>query len=101
MKQKLKIFALSCILFVLTNCDPAVKRYLGIERKAPDEYSVMRSSPLSVPPNFDLTTPGEPKKQTKDPSNSTDAPLSDKDKLFLKKAKKATTTNNIKISEPA
>lgn len=32
---------------------------LGLERKAPDEYQVLRHAPLSMPPNFSLRPPAE------------------------------------------
>lgn len=91
MKQRSKIFALISTIFILSSCDPAVKRYLGIERQAPDEYSVVKAAPLSVPPNFDLTPPNEATKQKNEQIKSTtDAPLTENDKLFLKKTQKKT-----------
>jgi hypothetical protein len=40
---------------------------LGIERKAPDEFSVVRRAPLSLPPNYSLRppNPGERRPQEK------------------------------------
>lgn len=32
---------------------------LGLERKAPDEYQVLRHAPLSMPPNINLRPPAE------------------------------------------
>ena len=32
---------------------------LGLERKAPDEYQVLRHAPLSMPPNFSLRPPAK------------------------------------------
>lgn len=96
MTQKSILFALISTLFALSGCDPAVKRYLGIERKAPDEYSVVKSSPLSVPPNFDLTPPDQAKKystKTINSSSDSSAPLTENDKLFLKKTQKKSTKN--------
>ncbi len=35
----------------------SVRDLTGIEKKAPDEFAVVRRAPLSVPPNFDLRPP--------------------------------------------
>ena len=32
---------------------------LGLERKPPDEYQVLRHAPLSMPPNFNLRPPAK------------------------------------------
>lgn len=95
MTQKSVAFVIISILLALSGCDPTVKRYLGIERKAPDEYSVVKSSPLSVPPNFDLTPPDQATKQSTDTinrSSNSSEPLTENDKLFLKKAQKKSVT---------
>ena len=98
MKHKLVILALISALFFLTNCDPVVKKYLGIERKSPDEYSVIKASPLSIPPNFDLNVPGEAAKQSADQvnKNNSDEQLTSNDRLFLRKTQKAMSSKNVK-----
>ena len=42
-------------VFALGACD--VARTLGIDRQGPDEFSVLRHAPLSVPPDFRLRPP--------------------------------------------
>ena len=52
---------LSAILVVgsLASCDNATKKSLGITRSAPNEYSVLKQPPLSVPPTFELSPPSD------------------------------------------
>ncbi len=89
MKQKSQIFALISTLFILSSCDPATKRYLGIDRQSPDEYAVVKAAPLSVPPNFNLTPPNEAtKRKNEQIKSSNDTALTEGDKLFLKKTQK-------------
>lgn len=91
MRQKLTIFAIISILITLTSCDHAVKRYLGIDRKSPDEYSVVRTPPLSIPPNFELTPPKDSSRNRAEQApitNSDKDKLTENDKLFLKKTQK-------------
>ena len=96
-----KLFILIAGLLALTSCDPAVKRYLGISKKAPDEYSVVKTSPLSIPPNFDLTPPTEEsmKKNDQVKSNTNNQPLTDNDKVFLQKTTKATKKKQVETTE--
>ncbi len=65
--MRLKTFILlgSCAL-TLTACG-SVKQQLGIERKAPDEFAVVKRAPLALPPDFDLRPPrpGAPRPQEK------------------------------------
>ncbi len=96
MTQKSVLFALISVLFVLSGCDPTVKRYLGIERKSPDEYSAVKASPLSVPPNFDLTPPDQATKHSTETNNrgsDSSVPLTKNDKLFLQKTQKKSVKN--------
>lgn len=60
----------NALLFVvpalmLAGCGSDVKKTLGLERSAPDEFAVVERAPLVVPPNFDLVppTPGAPRPQ--------------------------------------
>lgn len=57
MNMRLKTFILygSCAL-ILTACGN-VKQQLGIERKPPDEFAVVKHAPLSLPPDFSLRPP--------------------------------------------
>lgn len=41
---------------VLAGCGN-VRELAGVEKKAPDEFAVVRRAPLSVPPNYDLRPP--------------------------------------------
>ena len=59
MSALLKIyFILTCIILLLNGCGE-VKEKIGIIQKAPDEFQVYESKPLSVPPNFELRPPAE------------------------------------------
>ena len=59
MSALLKIyFILTCIILLLNSCG-GVKEKIGIIKKAPDEFQVYESKPLSVPPNFELRPPAE------------------------------------------
>lgn len=59
MSALLKIyFILTCIILLLNGCG-GVKEKIGIIQKAPDEFQVYESKPLSVPPNFELRPPAE------------------------------------------
>ena len=51
-------FILTCIILLLNSCG-GVKEKIGIIKKAPDEFQVYESKPLSVPPNFELRPPAE------------------------------------------
>ena len=44
---------------VVSGCSKDFKRSLGISHNSPDEYSVLKNPPLSVPPSFELTPPTE------------------------------------------
>lgn len=44
---------------LLAACDGGVGESLGIERQAPDEFSVISRPPLSLPPEFNLRPPAE------------------------------------------
>jgi hypothetical protein len=52
----------------LTACSNA-KKQLGIERSSPDEFSVVKRAPLSMPPDYALTPPrpGAPRPQEQAP----------------------------------
>ncbi|MBX7146312.1 MAG: DUF3035 domain-containing protein [Alphaproteobacteria bacterium] len=53
------------ISFALTSCNNAKER-LGLAKKPPDEFQVVRRAPLSLPPNFTQLpepTPGAPRPQ--------------------------------------
>jgi hypothetical protein len=59
MSALLKIYFIpTCIILLLNGCG-GVKEKIGIIKKAPDEFQVYESKPLSVPPNFELRPPAE------------------------------------------
>ena len=59
MSALLKIYFIpTCIILLLNGCS-GVKEKIGIIKKAPDEFQVYESKPLSVPPNFELRPPAE------------------------------------------
>ena len=59
MRALLKIYIMPiAIISLLYGCG-GVKEKIGLIKKAPDEYQVYESKPLSVPPNFDLKPPVE------------------------------------------
>ncbi len=49
-------------LTLLAACSGTVQQKLGLERRVPDEFQVVRRAPLTVPPDFTLRppTPGQP-----------------------------------------
>lgn len=54
----MKRFSVICLAaLALAACNSGVKKTLGLERSAPDEFSVVERAPLVVPPNFDLVPP--------------------------------------------
>ena len=58
MRVLLKICIIS-ISIILCGCGEVVKEKIGLIKKAPDEFQVYKSKPLSVPPNFELRPPSE------------------------------------------
>ena len=49
-------------LSLLVACSGSVQQKLGLERRVPDEFQVVRRAPLTLPPDFTLRppTPGQP-----------------------------------------
>tara|TARA_B110000261_G_scaffold78871_1_gene90805 strand:+ start:235 stop:768 length:534 start_codon:yes stop_codon:yes gene_type:complete len=59
MRALLKIYIIPIsIMFFLYGCG-GVKEKIGLIKRAPDEFQVYESKPLSVPPDFDLRPPVE------------------------------------------
>ena len=59
MRALIKIYFIPMsIAFLLYGCG-GVKEKIGLIKKAPDEFQVYESKPLSVPPNFELRPPSE------------------------------------------
>lgn len=59
MKRIFILLPLLAASFFIASCDNETKRSLGIVRKTPDEYAVLKHPPLSVPPSFELNPPGD------------------------------------------
>ncbi len=49
-------------LSLLAACGGTIQQKLGLERRVPDEFQVVRRAPLTLPPDFTLRppTPGQP-----------------------------------------
>lgn len=60
------LLMLGLIPFALGACSNA-KEQLGLERKSPDEFAVVKRAPLEMPPGFNLRppSPGAPRPQEK------------------------------------
>lgn len=54
------LLATGLALMVLTACSGTVQERLGLSRRAPDEFQVVRRQPLVVPPDYRLPAPGTP-----------------------------------------
>jgi hypothetical protein len=57
MTRTFRILALATAGAMLAGCSGGVQESLGLKKKAPDEFSVVRNAPLSLPPNFSLRPP--------------------------------------------
>lgn len=47
-------------MLAMTACSGTVQERLGIERRTPDEFQVVRRAPLVIPPAYTLPQPGTP-----------------------------------------
>jgi hypothetical protein len=56
MRQISRLLAISSICITAAACG-GLQNDLGLSKKAPDEFSVVRNAPLSLPPNFSLRPP--------------------------------------------
>jgi hypothetical protein len=52
--------AIALSLLAMTACSGTVQERLGMSRRAPDEFQVVRRQPLVVPPDYRLPAPGTP-----------------------------------------
>ncbi len=98
-KTKYLIFAITLISLPLGGCSN-VKKSLGLEKEAPDEFSVITRAPLEMPRSLALPPPdlGAPRPQEQAPVNkakqtifgensSNDASVSASENILLLKAK--------------
>ncbi len=54
------IIAVGMGIFAMTACSGTVQERLGLSRRAPDEFQVVRRQPLVIPPDYRLPAPGTP-----------------------------------------
>ncbi len=47
------------LLATVAGCDTTVQEQLGLGKRAPDEFQVVRRAPLVIPPDYALRPPGE------------------------------------------
>ena len=59
MRALIKIYFIPISIFFLLYGCGGVKEKIGLIKKAPDEFQVYESKPLSIPPNFELRPPLE------------------------------------------
>ena len=102
MRALLKIYFIPiAIIFLLYGCG-GVKEKIGLIKKAPDEFQVYQSKPLSVPPNFELRPPKEGAILTEDDNiifsdgDKTDEKLSLSDEILLIEVGEKETKINIR-----
>ena len=50
-------FALGAVLLALTACGGTVQESLGLGKRSPDEFQVVRRAPLILPPDYSLRPP--------------------------------------------
>lgn len=53
-----RVAALGAVALAVAGCDTTVQETLGLGRRAPDEFQVVRRAPLVVPPDATLRPPG-------------------------------------------
>ena len=88
LRKVLYIFSLFLFLSLI-GCGENMKREFGFGKKSPDEYQVVRSRDLSVPPNFNLPPPGSENQVQQESENlifeedSKDKNLTEEDKNIL------------------
>ena len=96
LRKVLHIFSLFLFLSLI-GCGENMKRELGFGKRSPDEYQVVISRDLSVPPNFNLPPPGSENQVQQESENlifeedSKDKKLTEDDNsiLILSEADKA------------
>lgn len=59
MEKYFKLLAAALLVLGASSCSNDVKRSLGIGHTSPDEYSILKNPPLSVPPTFELVPPSD------------------------------------------
>tara|TARA_Y100001970_G_C13900728_1_gene683497 strand:+ start:46 stop:525 length:480 start_codon:yes stop_codon:yes gene_type:complete len=92
--KKTIIITTSSFIF-LTSCN-AVRDSAGVNRKVIDEYVVIESPPLVIPPNFNLTPPDQIESKN---INNADAKLAKEILFGLEEKENEENSNNSVISE--
>lgn len=88
MKKKFIIFIF--INLLLLSCEK-VKRGLGIEKDAPDEFLIEKRSGIMLPPNYDLVEPDKLSDNSKEKTESMKSILSKE----IKESKNSDSQNKI------
>jgi hypothetical protein len=72
-----QLAALTLAAVALVGCGGTVQERLGMGKRAPDEFQVVRRAPLVMPPNYDLRPPepGAAPSQQQDPAAQAQALL--------------------------
>jgi hypothetical protein len=72
-----RLAALTVAAMALSGCGGTVQERLGMGKRAPDEFQVVRRAPLVMPPNYDLRPPqpGAAPSQQQDPAAQAQALL--------------------------
>ena len=63
---KLTPFLAAGLALFLTGCGADTGKILGLEKKAPDEFTVFKRAPLSLPPDYGLRPPDPDAKRDQD-----------------------------------
>lgn len=92
------------INMLLVGCSGDTKSALGLKKSAPDEFMVISNPPLSVPPDFILSNPTEPKKEilsqaTLEPQKNSKPDKSDQEFLNKLGAKEQATPSGKLVDE--
>jgi hypothetical protein len=63
--NKKRLFPALFVMALALNACEGAKEQLGLEKKAPDEFAVVKRAPLAMPPDYDLRPPqpGAPRPQ--------------------------------------
>ena len=89
LRKVLYIFSLFLFLSLI-GCGENMKREFGFGKRSPDEYQVVRSRDLSVPPNFNLPPPGSENQVQQESENLIfEEDSKDKNILILSEADRA------------
>lgn len=81
-----KILSLIAPVLMLAGCSNDMKSTLGLKKQAPDEFFIISNPPLIVPPEFDITNPDLPSKNSQRAQEL--EKLSQSDESFIKKIAK-------------